>query len=194
MLDEPKGIRRLVANTSMTFARHLGAGLLQLFAAVVIARLLGPQGNGPYAIALLLPNALVMALNLGLGPGNVYFIGSKLVRPLVAIRVTLLLSALLSVLGLAVGAACLGAWSEVLFPGVELAILGLGLLAFPLVLLQQALVSVLQALELFRRLNLILLTQPVVMVALIGGLLTVGAADLPHIIGAYVGASAASLT
>lgn len=44
---------------------------------VLIARMLGPQGRGAYALAILVPGFLVLIASLGIGVSNTYFCGSK---------------------------------------------------------------------------------------------------------------------
>ena len=71
------GLRRLSLDMALTFGRQFFAGLLQLGIILFISRLLGPEGAGAYAVALLLPTLLSQLLNLGMAPANVYFVASK---------------------------------------------------------------------------------------------------------------------
>ena len=52
------GLRSLSRDFAATFMRQLGAVLLGLVTAAIIARVYGPEGNGVFAISLLLPNML----------------------------------------------------------------------------------------------------------------------------------------
>ena len=47
-------------NMGLTFVRQLLAAIAQLLLIVIIARELGPEGNGFYALALLVPTALYL--------------------------------------------------------------------------------------------------------------------------------------
>lgn len=41
---------------------------------ILLARVPGPEGNGNYAVVILLPNMLSTFLNLGVAPANVHFV------------------------------------------------------------------------------------------------------------------------
>ncbi len=83
------GLKALGGNVAATLARQLGAGLLMLVTLALIARVYGTEGNGAYTVALLLPTMLASLLNLGIGPANVYYLGSSQVAPRTAWRSTL---------------------------------------------------------------------------------------------------------
>ena len=58
------GLSKLSNNVSATFGRQVSSGLLQLVIIAIIARVYGPEGNGAYNVALLLPSILAIFLNL----------------------------------------------------------------------------------------------------------------------------------
>lgn len=66
------GLRRMARDVGMTFGRQFAGALIQLGVILLIARELGPEGAGVYAVALLVPQILSQLLNLGLAPANVY--------------------------------------------------------------------------------------------------------------------------
>ena len=57
--------------------RQIFTALIGLLLVVLIARFYGPEGNGLFAVALLLPSTLIHILNLGIPSSNVYFIGKN---------------------------------------------------------------------------------------------------------------------
>lgn len=61
----------------LTFSAKITTVVFHLAAVIVIARVLGPEGNGEYALIILIPSILVLVGNLGLGLANIYFGGSK---------------------------------------------------------------------------------------------------------------------
>lgn len=61
-------------NIRMTLGRQLLAAFAQFLLVVLIARELGPEGNGFYAMAILIPTLLANFLNLGVGPATVYYV------------------------------------------------------------------------------------------------------------------------
>ncbi len=156
---ESKG---LISNIIITMGRQLSVGLLQLLFVIAIARMLGPEGNGIYSVALLLPGLLVNMLNLGVGPANVYYVASGKRDMAAAYSSSMILAPIISVLGFIIGATLIEFYSEAWFPGVPDIILWLAILAFPIGIFQLYLLSLLQAQHQFRQYNLVLLFAPIV--------------------------------
>ncbi|WLI90655.1 oligosaccharide flippase family protein [Massilia sp. R2A-15] len=77
----PDSRLNLSATIGATVARQIMSGSLYLAATCIIARTLGPAGNGILATALLLPQALYAFLNLGLGASHVYHLSSGVGNP-----------------------------------------------------------------------------------------------------------------
>jgi O-antigen/teichoic acid export membrane protein len=156
------GLASLFKNSSTTLGRQLAAGLLQLGTVIVIARVYGAKANGAYAVALLLPTMLSTFLNFGVGPANVFFLGSKQYHPRAVFRTSLQLNVAFSIVGMSAGAALIALKGEKLFPGVPTLMLWLALLTFPLSLAQTFVSSVFQGLQKFREFNISLLAQPLI--------------------------------
>lgn len=156
------GLRHLSLDMALTFGRQFFAGLLQLGIILFISRLLGPEGAGAYAVALLLPTLLSQLLNLGLASANVYFVASKqfdLTQVWTASR-DLVLG--MSVVGLAIGGAIILLAGAILFPGIDTWLLFLAMLIYPTSLMTGILTSLYQALQNFRAYNVLVLIQPMV--------------------------------
>lgn len=64
-------------NVSITLAAQISIFFIGLISSVIIARTLGPEGKGIFAIATLVPKMLFMFGNLGLSSAIIYFIGKK---------------------------------------------------------------------------------------------------------------------
>lgn len=185
------GLSKLAANTSTTFGRQVGSGLLQLVIIAIIARAYGPEGNGVYNVALLLPSMLATFLNLGVGPANVYFISAGKVAVSTAWQYSLKLSLYLSVLGVVTGSVLLWRYSEQWFPGVPQELLWFALSIFPISLLLGFVSSIFQGLQQFRAFNLILLAQPAFTLIIITALVITGISNLiwllvAHLIGLVI--------
>ena len=71
------GLKQLGKNTSLTLGRQLLTALLGLITVILLARLLGPGGNGIYQMVFLLPTMIVTLSNLGIGPATVYYVARK---------------------------------------------------------------------------------------------------------------------
>ncbi len=156
------GLKRLAGNVAVTLGRQLISGLLQLATAVIIARGLGPEGNGQYAIVLLLPLMLATFLNLGIGPANVYFLGAKKVSVATVFKVINRLSFIITVADLVIGILCIHFFGQKWFPNVPTNIIWYSLVLFPPFLYQSLLASIFQGLQRFSTFNFILLSQPVI--------------------------------
>lgn len=142
--------RRLRGDFSLAVLQNVGTIALAVATSVLIARTLGPEGNGQYAIAVLLPTLLVVFTNFGVPPANAYFIASGRVSLNVALRTSLRLWLGLTTVGLFIALAVVVAGSS-LFPGVSTTWLTLALVAFPAALLGAFLVSLLHGLADFPR-------------------------------------------
>lgn len=151
---------RLRRNISYTLGRQVLAAAAQLLLVVVIARTLGPEGNGQYAMAILLPSMLVTCLNLGVGPATVYYLGRKEVTPSQAARENALMACVIAAIGTMITLIAVNLWGEKLFPGIPLALVVLGIVAFPISLLLSYLNTILQGLEDFRAFNWTVLLPP----------------------------------
>ncbi len=158
------GLKRLGMNIAWTTGRHLAGLLLGLGLAVLLARVLGPGGNGRYAVAVLLPSLLGMLLSLGIGPANVYFVGRGEVELSRALRVTLRSWLTISAGGLLAGSLVVVLRAEAWLPGVPRSVLWIALGAFPPFLLHTLLSSLIQARQRFDWFNRVLLLPPAVTV------------------------------
>lgn len=64
---------KFIKDTLITFSSRVFVAALSLVIAIVIARILGPEGKGAYSLIILLPTILVLVGNLGIGLSNTYF-------------------------------------------------------------------------------------------------------------------------
>ncbi len=184
MIQQGLGLRKLAHNVGATFARQVAAAMLGLVTTVIIARVYGPEGNGAYAVALLLPTMLANFLNLGVAPANVYHLGSRqaTVRQLLAANLQIFI--LLGALGLVIGTTVLLWKGEELFPGVEPRILWFALAIFPLGLVNGYLHSVFQGLQQFRPYNMLAILQPTILLCMILAITALGYRELAYLVGA----------
>jgi len=166
-------MRRTVIDIGVTFGRQFAAGLMQLGLVLVVARTLGPDGAGTYAVAMLLPKVMGQLFNLGLASSNVYFVASKRVSVQDAWAATRDLVVVMSVLGLAGGAGLVVWLGDDLFPGAPTRLLLLALAIYPLTMTMNVTVALFQALQDFKSYNIAVLLQP--FLAIIGALTLVAA-------------------
>ena len=176
----------------LTFVRQLLAAIAQLLLIVIIARELGPEGNGFYALAILVPTMLVSFLSLGIEPATVYYISRKSFSPYQAKKFNIRLASIIITVGLIIIIPLLLVWGNKLFPSIPLLYLLLAVASFPIVILLGFLNSILQGLEDFKAYNLIILLPPYVslvfvFITLILFKLGVSGALVSYFIGQFVG-------
>lgn len=70
-------MRDFTKQSFLTFLTQAASFILGFFSLIIISRVLGPEGRGIYSLIILIPGMIMTFGNLGLGSGNVYFIGSK---------------------------------------------------------------------------------------------------------------------
>jgi O-antigen/teichoic acid export membrane protein len=123
--------------TGVTLAARLGGLGLALLTSVIIARTLGPDGNGVYTLAVLFPLLVVTFTNLGIGPATVYYVaqGKYAVRDVLGSDV--LLSAVTGLMATALGFLFLLLLGGLLFPTVPAPFLRLSVLLVPLTMFGQ---------------------------------------------------------
>ena len=68
---------KFTIDTSITFVTRILQLLIGLGSSVIIARVLGPRGNGIYSLAILLPALLVIFGNFGIGQSSIFYVGKK---------------------------------------------------------------------------------------------------------------------
>jgi O-antigen/teichoic acid export membrane protein len=64
-------------DTTITFTAKIFSLALAVAVSIVVARTLGPEGKGQFALAALVPGLLVTAGQMGLGSAAVYYIGRR---------------------------------------------------------------------------------------------------------------------
>ena len=187
------GLKRLVQNSVGTLVRQLGAGVLQLVTVIVIARALGPEGNGQFAIALLLPTMLYRFLEMGMPTANAHFIGSNQVSIRTAFNTSLRWFTVLMPIGLTIGALSIWLAGGQWFPGVASNTLWLALTIYPVLLLQTFLASIFQGLQNFKAYNIVLLLQPAITLVLSLALVARGLGNVTALMAAYLAGALVTL-
>lgn len=154
------GLRSLGESILQTVFRYLVALAVGLGLSILLARILGPDGNGKYAVAILLPSLLSNFLNLGIGPANVYYVGRGSVSVRTALSSNLKLWLVLAGVGVVAAVLAIEFRADAWFPGVPEILLWLVVPAFPLALARMFCQSLLQGRQDFGRYNLALLVTP----------------------------------
>lgn len=169
-MTQPRlGLRKISLDIGATLARQMFALFLGLGTSMIIARALGPDGNGQYSLAMLLPTFLVVFFNFGISPANVFYVGRDPSASLVAYRASIRIWFVLSAFGVGVATIVILFKARQWFPGVSSPLIWIASALFPLGLLQAYLLSLLQAAQDFRRYNSVMIVSPIIMLVLVLG-------------------------
>ncbi|MBI4775732.1 MAG: flippase [Deltaproteobacteria bacterium] len=188
--DTRSHYKELTGHIGAAMLRQVAALLLSFALGVMLARLLGPEGNGRYAMALLLPALIISFLNMGIPSANVYFLGSRRVSLKQALWTSVRFWVAICGFGIPSAVLLVFWFGDTLFRGVGVDPLLIALLLFPVALLQNFYLSLLHGKQEFTSYNGALLVSPSAALVLV--FFAVFVLDL-EIVGALVGVIAAQL-
>jgi O-antigen/teichoic acid export membrane protein len=128
---EKTGIGKFVKGTTVTLVSSFLTLLLGVGNSIILARVLGPEGRGIYALATLLPSLIVTFGNLGIGTATAYYVARGEFRRQEILGNNVLLSLGVGGLGVVVGLVVVLFFRETVFPGVSSSYLLLALVLVP---------------------------------------------------------------
>jgi O-antigen/teichoic acid export membrane protein len=173
MSRNPEAQSPIVRTGTITLASRVLVFGLSLVAGVILARTLGPQGRGLYALALVAPSALTLLANLGVSQALTYYLARRTfpVDSLIghAIALALILGGITTVLLIAFMAAA-GRW---VLPGVPFSLVVIASLSIPLGLFFYFSLSFVQGKEDFVGFNALYLVNAIALVLLLAPLVLV---------------------
>jgi len=120
-----------VRGTTVTFTSGVLNLLVGVGTSVILARVLGPEGRGIYALVMLLPSLIVTFGNLGIGPATVYYVARGEFRRQEILGNNVLLSVGIGGVGVLAGLVVVFFFREILFPSVPTGYLLLALVFVP---------------------------------------------------------------
>ena len=122
---------RFATNTLITFLTRMLQVLLGVCSSIIIARSLGPEGRGVYALALLLPSVLVLVMELGMGPASTYYVARNISNAKDILTINIVSALAIGVMAVLFGGILIMYYGSVLFPGVDPVYLWFALLMIP---------------------------------------------------------------
>lgn len=149
-------------NTLMTISRQISAILIGLLYTVIIARALGPSGNGMYQLVILLPTMLMTILNLGVGSASVYFIGQKKFDIHTIAKNNSVLGLVLSFISIVLGLLFVLLFGEQYFSTIPLSYVYLTLMVMPFLFLNEYYLVLFQGKQDFKSFNLLALSRQII--------------------------------
>lgn len=132
---------------------------LSIATSIVLTRALQPEGRGIYAIVIFFASLMTYYSTFGIGQSAIYFVGKGHHSLSVIIGNTLALSALLSVLSMAMGVGLIWFFSLQFFPDVPSPFLWLGIVLIPVQLMLGIMTQLVLAIQNVRVYNLARLFQ-----------------------------------
>lgn len=121
-------------NTLITFLTRVATAIFTVVITVIIARILGPRGQGIYSVAILFPSLLLIFTSLGVNPAVPYFIGKGKYSAKQILGTSVILNLLISIFTVFIGLIIIFFFSERFFPDIERIYLFLSLFLIPLTL------------------------------------------------------------
>lgn len=149
--------KKFIKNSFLTLLRQIISILLGLLISIVIARSLGPDGQGMYSLITLLPMMLYTFLNIGIEVSTVYYVGRGETSIDSAYKTSVYSAIGLSLIGIGIGLIALFFFSDELFPGISIFVLVAMLLVLPIYFMKQFLQSIFQGKEDFKAFNYLLI-------------------------------------
>lgn len=156
------GATSFLKNTLMTLSRQFSAIILGLISTVIIARTLGPVGNGMYNLVVLLPTMLLTLLNLGVGTATVYYVGQKRYTTQTIVKTNTLSGLMISAFAFLCGLIFLSVFYHASsFHQIPIGYLYLVLAFVPLLILNEFYVVIFQGIHDFRAYNSLALVKQI---------------------------------
>ncbi len=149
----------LVSSATLTLVARIAAFFFSLVTNVILARALGPDGRGVYAVAVLIPGLIALATQFGIAPANVYHLSKGLVDFDDLIGHSLSIGLLLGVVCVAFVAGYVEFTHARSFAGIPSQYVVVSSLSLPFALITAFLQGVLTGAQRFLRYNVSVLTQ-----------------------------------
>ncbi len=159
------GLRRFAKDSGLNLFQQFFGTVVGLITSVLVARGLGVDNRGTYALVILLSNLVIVFLNSGIEPAITYQTARGVYNLREVIRGTFALTLWVSLIAIAITFALITFGHRLLFPNIDPQYLYLSLAVIPVTLFDLNMVAILRGLQDFRGYNLTeLLSQPIVLI------------------------------
>jgi O-antigen/teichoic acid export membrane protein len=148
-----------LSNSIMTLTRQVVSIVIGILLLIVVARALGPEGQGYYTLITYLPLMLMTFLNLGLNSSTIYFVSKKEIDLEQAFVTNIVTAFFLSLISVLIGIAVILILGDSKFETVEPGMLYLSLIALPFMFLMIFLQTIFQGIQNFKMYNTVLVIQ-----------------------------------
>ncbi len=159
---------RFAWGTALTFTTGVLSLLMGVGASVILARVLGPEERGIYALAVLLPSLIVTFSNFGIGPAIVYYVARGEFRRQDILGNSVWLSLTIGTVGVVAGLLVVVFVRRTAFPGVPLSYLLLAVVLVPAEMFSAHIRYVLLGAQRIKEFNCVQIAQSCIFLASIG--------------------------
>lgn len=157
-----------ITNVGVTFLTRIFTLLIGITTSVIVARILGPEGQGIYALAILVPSMIVTFTNLGIARATVYHMGKGTYPRSDLVGTVLTSSFIISLGSIIIGLVIVFFFSNSILPTVPQVFLLLSLALIPFQLLFfQSLSGILLGLQEIKKYNALVIIHSISLLALI---------------------------
>lgn len=146
-----------IRKTASIFSTQVILFFLHMAMSILVARILGPEGKGIYALIFLAPILLSKLGNIGLGVANIYFIGKKEDKIEHIVSNSLVLSIILGILFIGIFTALFPRLHQLFFREIKPYYLFIAILILPISLFDGYSISILLAKDKIRERNLVII-------------------------------------
>ena len=144
-------------NSFITLVRQFTSIVIGTFLIIIIARMLGPELQGEYALITNFPAILMMFVNLGFNISTVYYVSRQEIEPGESFFNNLIIGVILSLIGVIAGFITIYFFGDVLFKDVDdHSYVYFILIALPFMLLNTFFQTIFQGIQDFKVFNTIL--------------------------------------
>jgi O-antigen/teichoic acid export membrane protein len=146
-------------NSVITLTRQFVSILIGILLLIILARFLGPSGQGKYSLITLLPLMLLTFLNLGLNTSTIYYVSKKEINLNQVFNTNFIIALILAALSIVIGIIVIFLLANNKFENVEQSLIFLSLSAMPFMFLMIFMQTIFQGLQNFKMFNSILVVQ-----------------------------------
>ena len=149
--------KSVVYNSALTVLRQVTGIIIGMLSAMIIARILGADGQGKYALIILLPNMFYTLFNVGVPASTVYYLGQKEYLLEDIFKTNLIIAIVLSFMTGILSCLFIYIYQDVFYEHIEWSILATSLISLPFIFLTKNLQVIFQGKEEFEKFNLIVI-------------------------------------
>jgi len=155
-------------NTLITLVTRVLTSIFGIGIVIIITRMLGPEGQGIYSLAVLLPTILLIFVSFGINLSSSFYLGKRKYPSKEIFGNNIILSVLISFSAVLAGLVIIFFFNDRLFPGVDKNYLILALSLLPLYVFFNFISHILLGLQKIKKYNAVSFLQGFTFLILVG--------------------------